>query len=150
MVRSDGTTYGEQVTDTDVRTRPLLVFDGDCAFCSTSVRWYETRFPGAFLSVPYQRADLDALSLTEDECHARLQWVGDPSAPTASRESGARAVAALTRAGGRSRGGAVGWFWRVAATVTLVPPVSWLAEGVYRLVAANRRRLPGGTPACGL
>jgi hypothetical protein len=30
----------------------------------------------------------------------------------------------------------------------LLPPVSWLAAGVYSLVAANRMRLPGGTPAC--
>jgi predicted DCC family thiol-disulfide oxidoreductase YuxK len=32
----------------------------------------------------------------------------------------------------------------------VLPPFSWLAEGVYRVVAANRQRLPGGTPACRL
>jgi predicted DCC family thiol-disulfide oxidoreductase YuxK len=138
------------MTTTTAGRRPLLVFDGDCAFCTTSVHWYEERFPGAFTAVPYQRADLAALGLTEDECHARLQWIGDVTEPRATRESGARAVGALSRTGGRTRGGAAGLFWRAAATLTVVPPFSWLAEGVYRIVAANRQRLPGGAPACRL
>ena len=32
----------------------------------------------------------------------------------------------------------------------LVPPASWVAAGVYRLIAINRSRLPGGTAACSM
>jgi predicted DCC family thiol-disulfide oxidoreductase YuxK len=135
---------------TALTTGPVLVYDGDCAFCSSSVRWLEARFPEAFTTVPYQRADLDALGLTVRECHERLQWIADVAAPVATRTSGARAVGSLLRSGGRGRGRAGGLLWRAVAVLTVVPPASWAAEGVYRVVAANRRRLPGGTPTCGL
>lgn len=135
---------------TALTTLPVLVYDGDCAFCSTSVRWLESRFPGSFLAVPYQRVDLGALGLGERECHDRVQWIGVVAAPATSRESGARAVGALLRRGGAERGGLLGALARTAGTLTRVAPTSWLAEGVYLLVAANRNRLPGGTPTCGL
>jgi predicted DCC family thiol-disulfide oxidoreductase YuxK len=134
---------------TALTTLPVLVYDGDCAFCSTSVRWLESRFPGSFAAVPHQRTDLDTLGLTERECHDRVQWIGDVAAPMTTRESGARAVGALLRRGGADRGGALGVLCRVAGALTTVPPASWAAEGLYLLVAANRNRLPGGTPTCG-
>ncbi len=137
---------------TSVVTGPVLVYDGDCAFCSSSVRWLQDRFPGSFTAQPYQRADLGALGLTEAECHERLQWVGDAGSPELTRESGARAVGALVRTGAATTSrrlmSAESLGWRTVAAGTRVPPTSWLAAGVYRLVAANRHRLPGGTPTC--
>lgn len=44
--------------------------------------------------------------------------------------------------------GAVGPPWRIAGRALLLPGVSRLAAAGYRLVARNRHRLPGGTPAC--
>lgn len=129
-------------------TGPVLVFDGDCAFCSTSVRWLERTFPDGFRTVPYQWADLDRLGLTERQCSERVQWIGDAQSPRTTRQSGARAVCALLRTGGAARGGIVGRSWALAGVVAAIPPVSILSEGVYRLVAANRDVLPGGTPAC--
>ncbi|PXX54790.1 hypothetical protein DFR70_12384 [Nocardia tenerifensis] len=32
----------------------------------------------------------------------------------------------------------------------LIPPINWLTAALYHLVAVNRHRLPGGTPACTL
>jgi predicted DCC family thiol-disulfide oxidoreductase YuxK len=135
------------MADADV---PVLVFDGDCAFCTSSVVWLQQRFPGAFDVVPYQRADLAALRLSTQECHAKVQWIADRADPARTRREGHEAVAALVRTGGRHRGGAVGLLWSAAGAVAVVPPVSWVAAGVYRWVAANRSRLPGGTPACAL
>ena len=134
---------------TALTTGPVLVFDGDCAFCTTSVLWLQRRFPDGFAVVPYQRTDLELLGLTEAQCNSRVQWIADVQAPRTSRhESGARAVGALLRAGGRSRGGVVGSLWAAVGVLPFVPPTSWAAEAVYRVVAANRQRLPGGTPAC--
>jgi hypothetical protein len=135
---------------TALTTLPVLVYDGDCAFCSSSIRWLQSRFPEAFTATPYQRADLERLGLTERECHERVQWVGDVTAPVTTRETGARAVGALLDVGGRSRGGALGATSRGAAVLARVRPTSWVADGVYALVAANRHRLPGGTPTCRL
>jgi predicted DCC family thiol-disulfide oxidoreductase YuxK len=43
---------------------------------------------------------------------------------------------------------ASGPVWRLAGHVLLLPGVSAIAARVYSLVADNRSRLPGGTPAC--
>ena len=128
---------------------PLLVFDGDCAFCTSSVRWLEARLAGSFRAVPYQWADLAVLGLTAQECHARVQWVPDERDPSAGRRSGGAAVGALLVHGGTRRGGAVGSLTRAAGLLATAWPTAWAGEAVYRLVAANRSRLPGGTPACG-
>jgi predicted DCC family thiol-disulfide oxidoreductase YuxK len=129
---------------------PLVVFDGDCAFCTTSISWLARTFPGSFDTVPYQRADLASLELTAARCDAELQWLTDPTRPgdPAVHRSGAQAVAALLRAGGRRRRGAIGTLARASGTLAAHPPVSWLAAAIYVAVAANRTRLPGGTPAC--
>ncbi|HET8969985.1 MAG TPA: DCC1-like thiol-disulfide oxidoreductase family protein [Candidatus Nanopelagicales bacterium] len=134
-------------------TLPLLVFDGDCAFCTASIDWLARTFPGAFDTVPYQRADLRSLGLTAQECHARLQWLTDPSRSAdqeGTSRSGAPAVAAVLRTGGRRRGGIVGAAARGIGAAASCPPLSWLAAAGYAVVAANRSRLPGGTPACAL
>jgi len=138
------------MTTTALRTGPLLVFDGDCGFCTTSVRWFERQFPDAFATTPYQFTDLEVLGLTPEECAEKVQWIEDVAAPRTTRSEGARAVSAMVRHGGRSIGGALGAAWRAAGTVADVVPVSLLADVVYAAVAANRQRLPGGTPACAM
>lgn len=131
-------------------TAPLVVFDGDCAFCTSSINWLVRNFPGSFDTVPYQRTDLDGLGLTEAQCRERLQWLTDPTRPgvAGNRRAGAQAVTAILRVGGRARGGALGAVAGVVGAVGSYPPGSWVAAGAYAVVAANRFRLPGGTPAC--
>ncbi len=135
---------------TALRTGAVLVFDGDCGFCTTSVTWLADRFPGSFAIAPYQRVDLDALGLTARECDEKVQWIGDVTAPVTTRAEGAAAVGRLLTVGGRARGGAVGVAARGLGTLALVRPTSYAAAIVYSWVAANRQRLPGGTPACAL
>lgn len=135
---------------TALLTGSLLVYDGDCAFCSTSVRWLEDHFPDSFAARPYQRTDLAALGLTEVEAHAKLQWIGEVSLPTTTRAQGARAVGALLRRGGTTTGGVSGALWRGLGALPSIPPASWVAAAIYVVVAKNRHRLPGGTPTCKL
>ncbi len=117
------------------RTRPALVFDGDCAFCTSSARLLEQIGPKAEV-VAWQQIDLDELGLTEEAASAAVQWVDGAGAIRSGHEA---VAAALRSAGG---------VWALAGRVLLAPGISPIAAGAYRLVANNRHHLPGGTPAC--
>ena len=114
-----------------------LVFDGDCAFCTSSARWLARRLPPGVEVRPWQRLDLDELGLTEEQVTTAAWWVDG-----ARREGAHLAV-------GRSLQ-AAGGVWRPLGWLCRVLPTRWLAAALYRVVAGNRHRLPGGTPACRL
>jgi len=118
------------------RAMPILIFDGDCGFCTMSVdfmkRWIRPRAQ----ILAWQFANLDALGLTEAECTEAVQWVPISGDHT----SGAAAVADVLRASPAP--------WPVAGTAMAAPLVRLLADRVYKLIAKNRYRLPGSTPAC--
>ncbi|WP_328307570.1 DUF393 domain-containing protein [Streptomyces sp. NBC_00442] len=120
------------------RTRPVLVYDGDCAFRGTCVSFAERRLRPRCESVPWQFADLEALGVTQQRAEHEVVWV----TPAATVYGGAQAVAKLLL----STGGG----WGVLGALLTLPPVRWIAHGLYRLVAGNRDRMPGGTPACAL
>lgn len=98
--------------------------------------------PGGYRVVAWQDAGaegLEALGLTQEICERAVQWV----VPGWEHEQGAAAFAeALMRASA--------WPWRLVGRLMALPGFGWLLEVVYRLVADNRHRLPGGTPACRL
>ena len=116
--------------------RPVVIFDGDCAVCSTLAGVVERRLRPPGTVQPWQRLDLAAYGLTSTQCVEALQYVDAEGRVYA----GERAVARLLRA---SRPWA-----RPAGLLLELPGVRWLAGIVYRWVARNRSRLPGGTPAC--
>ena len=119
---------------------PVLIFDGDCGFCTSSARWIAGQAP-ALDVVPYR-------SVPDDTLHG---WgISRADAATAvclvdergTVHRGHRAIAeALRRGTGPDR---------AAGRLLLLPPLSWLAAPAYALIARNRHRLPGGTPACKL
>lgn len=119
------------------RDRPVLVYDGDCAFCTKSVRLAEHLRADVDV-LAWQFADLAALGLTEIQANDAVQWVE----PDGRISSGHEAIAALFRRAGLP--------FSLLGRLMLTPPVSWLARRIYVWVAANRHRLPGGTPACSL
>jgi len=117
----------------------LLIYDGDCSFCSTSARWMTAHWDGDQQAVAWQHVSADRLQrlgLTLDDVRRAVWWV-DPPRP-ASR--GHLAIARALRT-------APGWP-AIVGQVLLAPPFRWLAAGVYPLIARWRHRLPGGTPAC--
>jgi predicted DCC family thiol-disulfide oxidoreductase YuxK len=117
--------------------RPVLLYDGDCGFCTTSARFVERRVPTNAKIAPYQFTDLEALGTTASRASGELLWVADGRV-----HGGAQAVAGLLI---DARG-----LWRPLGLLLRIPPFRWLAARVYHLVAVNRHRLPGGTPACAL
>jgi predicted DCC family thiol-disulfide oxidoreductase YuxK len=116
--------------------RPTLIFDGDCAFCTSCVGVVERRIRPDAEVTAWQFADLAALGISEARASDALQWVE----PDGVVLSGHRAVAATLLSAGPG--------WRLAGRALLLPGISWLAARAYRLIADNRHRLPGGTPAC--
>jgi len=118
-------------------TRPVLVFDGDCAFCSSCARLVEGRIRPDAEIVAWQFADLASLGVSEEQAIDAVQWVEIEG----TVRSGHEAIAAMLIASGP--------IWGIAGHALLLPGISWAAARVYRLVGDNRHRLPGGTPACG-
>jgi predicted DCC family thiol-disulfide oxidoreductase YuxK len=117
---------------------PLLIFDGDCAFCSSSVRWGERHIRRMPAAQPYQFTDLEPFGLTADECNLAVQYV-EPDGRVHSAED---AVSALLVDAGKG--------WRVLGRAMRLPGLHWLSGVIYRWVARNRSRLPGGTAACAI
>jgi predicted DCC family thiol-disulfide oxidoreductase YuxK len=116
--------------------RPVVIFDGDCSICTTLAGVIVRRLRPPAAVQPWQRLDLGSYGLTDLECIEALQYVDADGRVYAAE----LAVAKLLRA---SRPWA-----RPAGIVIELPGVRSLAGVVYRWVARNRSRLPGGTPAC--
>ena len=118
-------------------TRGVLVFDGDCGFCTWSAARIGAWASGTLEVVPWQQADLTALGLTEGQCSTAVQYVDGGGVAS----GGAAVARALTQC--RQP-------WRTAGLVLALPWLSPVVERGYVIVAANRHRLPGATPACAL
>ena len=115
--------------------RPVLIYDGDCAFCQSSVDLLERLEPRADI-VAWQLTDLTELGITEEQAAGAVQWIDENGAVRGGHE----AIAGIL--------GTAGQPWKSCGRMLVLPGISWVAAKVYQLVANNRYRLPGGTPAC--
>ncbi|MFP3902185.1 MAG: thiol-disulfide oxidoreductase DCC family protein [Acidimicrobiia bacterium] len=129
--------------------RPVFLYDGDCAFCTSCARVIERRIPTSATVVAWQHADLGELGVAQSDAEAAVQWIPAPAGVHGTVAGAPRTVAAgpkaiaelLVDAGGP---------WRPLGRVLAWRPVLALAWPVYRWVSRNRHRMPGGTPACAL
>jgi predicted DCC family thiol-disulfide oxidoreductase YuxK len=118
------------------RDDATLIYDADCGFCRRSLAVGRRLLPWSPRAVGFQHVDLSSYGLTEAQAQRSIQ-LHRPGRPT---RHGAAVIAAILRAQ-PSR------VWRIAGYALATPPVSWAAEGCYRLVARYRLRLPGSTCA---
>lgn len=119
----------------------LLIFDGDCGFCTSSVRWLEKNIPAMPQASPWQFLELEEYGLTPAEASERV-WLVTPGSDGIGRQYGGHlAVSALLRHQPAFALRLLGWMLRT-------PPFSLAAAAGYAIVARYRHRLPGGTPAC--
>jgi predicted DCC family thiol-disulfide oxidoreductase YuxK len=116
-----------------------FLYDGDCAFCSSCVRFIERFIPTAATITPWQFAALDDLGVDVVAASDAVQWI-EPGRPVLA---GPAAIARLLRTSPRRA-------WRPVGALLALRPVTALAWPAYRWVARNRHRLPGGTAACAL
>jgi len=113
----------------------LLIFDGDCGFCTSAARKFGD-FAGESAQVmPWQSLKLDDYGLTEADCTTAAYWVQD-----GVNYRGADAFAQGLRVCGQP--------WPLVGRALGTPPISWLARGVYPVIAKYRHKLPGATNAC--
>ena len=109
------------------------MYDGECGFCVRSARWIGARLPPGARVASWQSLELGELGLSRADVAAAVWWV-DTRGLRSRRSRGAEAI-------GRSLV-AVGGAWGVIGHLIVHPPLCWLAQPVYALVAANRHRLP--------
>jgi predicted DCC family thiol-disulfide oxidoreductase YuxK len=122
---------------------PILVFDGDCGFCTTSALWVARHWPeGPRMVVPKIVAwqalgdeGLHDLGLSREQANASAWWV-DGRGQFGADKAIAKALLACRAP----------WSWLGGALV--VPPGTWLGRFLYPVIARHRHRLPGSTAAC--
>jgi predicted DCC family thiol-disulfide oxidoreductase YuxK len=118
---------------------PVLVYDGDCGFCTSVAARISRHWRGPAEAAAWQdlgAGGLGELGLTPEHAQQAAWWVE----PDGRRFRGHPAVAEALLA-------ATGWR-RVVGAGLVVPPLSWAGALGYRLVVRYRHRLPGSTDAC--
>lgn len=114
----------------------LLIYDGDCAFCKNSLLWAINHLKTMPRYVAFQKIEPGEYNLTKKDVESQVWLIVG-----AKRLGGHRAVAWIFL-----NQPSIGWR-SLGAVINTFSPISAL---VYRWVAANRHRLPGGTKECSI
>lgn len=120
------------------KSEAVLIFDGDCGFCTTVANYLTKRTKFPVKAEAWQLTDLNQYGLSPEQTAAKVYFV-----TTKGVVAGARAMALLLSAQNN-------FFYYLMGKLISVPPFSWLAIPAYALIAKYRHKLPGGTPACKL
>jgi len=105
---------------------PLLIYDGDCAFCRYCVHYARAATDGTVAFQPYQAVAGDYPGISEAQFRAAVQLIQPELPPLA----GAAATFRTLELGGHTR--------IPARLYRLLPPFAVVSEWGYRLVAKNR------------
>jgi predicted DCC family thiol-disulfide oxidoreductase YuxK len=124
--------------ETDIAPIALLIFDGDCGFCTSSANYVTRKAKGKIEAHPWQFLNLAEHNLTQEQAEAKVQLIRHGKI-----YSGHEAFVQFIQIAGPKG-------LRTISRLALVKPFSFLAAGCYWLVARYRHKLPGGTPACKL
>jgi predicted DCC family thiol-disulfide oxidoreductase YuxK len=115
---------------TDQRVRPVLLYDGECGFCTRLVEEAADRLAADVDYLPFQRAPLATYGVSVAEARHALRWVARGGRIAGGSEAAARLLVAS--------GGA----WALLGRLLLAPPLSFVAAAAYWLVARNRSHIP--------
>jgi predicted DCC family thiol-disulfide oxidoreductase YuxK len=116
--------------------RPVLIFDGDCGFCTASVQWAQVRIRRLPTAQPFQFADLDALGLTRQACEQAVQFVDTDGSIHVGDQAIARALVVS------------GQGWKMLGRLMSLPGVRTVGAATYRFIAQRRHHLPGSSQSC--
>ena len=116
--------------------KPVLIFDGDCGFCTTTANWIEKNSLIPVEIQPYQWATLADYGLTETEAADKVQLIADGKI-----FAGHHCMAKLMLI-------QPNLLLKFVGAVMVMPGIDPISAKVYAWFAANRHKLPGGTAAC--
>ena len=117
---------------------PIFLFDGDCAFCSSSIRLM-TKVVSQHPEIqPYQWIQLNKYGIKKEDCIKAVQFYKNEE----KVYSGSQAFAQFLILSN--------YPWKIIGFLLEFPIVNWISKLLYGFVARNRYRLPGGTPECKL
>lgn len=116
----------------------VLIFDGDCGFCTTTANYIKANSSVEIDVQPWQWLELADYGLTKEQASAKVQMVVN-----GKNFAGHKAFAKMLRIQKQ-------WWFKVLGALIVIPPFSWGARVAYYFVAKYRHKLPGGTPACEL
>jgi predicted DCC family thiol-disulfide oxidoreductase YuxK len=116
----------------------VLIFDGDCGFCTTTANYIKANSSVSIEIHPWQWIELADYGLTKEQASAKVQMVVN-----SKNYSGHKAFAKILRIQNQ-------WWFKVLGGILVIPPFSWGARVGYYFVAKYRHKLPGGTPACAM
>ena len=117
----------------------MLIYDGDCGFCTKCARWLERRLRIPIAVTPWQEIhELNELDLAHADVTTAAYYVD----PYGGLHRGSAAIAQTLL---RCRGA-----WPAAGVLLSVPPGRGLAALAYPIIARYRYRLPGATAACAI
>jgi len=117
---------------------PILIYDGDCAFCSSTIRILQKFMKQPPPMEPFQFIDTQQFGLSKQQCSEEIKFV-DKSGQVHGGEAAFKKL--FFEAGG---------FWKIFGGILATPVIRQISGVVYRWVAKNRHTLPGGTPTCSL
>lgn len=111
---------------------PVLLFDGDCAFCLRCVALFRRCGAKEIKWLPYQLFDdrqLEAMGTSREECEQAIQFI---AAPHGELTSGADAINAVLLSNRR---------FRRLSLLLRNRAVLWIERIVYNFVAQHRATL---------
>lgn len=111
--------------------KPIMLWDGDCGFCSRWIRRWQKATGDTVEYRPYQDALQEFPQVKEADCRQAVQLV----LPDGRIFQAAQAVLKSLAIGGRSM-----WMLRLYERSRFF---RWFTERLYRWVARNRSWLPG-------
>lgn len=120
----------------DQSPRPVLLFDGECGFCTLTAEWLRRHVRHPVHIIPWQRANLALYRLDPAQARSAAWWIAEDG----RRYRGHRAIGKALLA---CRGG-----WPPLGRLVLAPPFSWISAPVYHLISKYRGHLPATVPAC--
>jgi predicted DCC family thiol-disulfide oxidoreductase YuxK len=123
-------------------TNRVLIYDGDCKFCQLSLEFglrHLRHFPKY---VAFQKIEPAKFGLTLEQVKSQI-WLATEGYGSKFSKGGHLAAADILLMQKNPLHKVLGWFIKT-------PPTAIVADFVYRWVAKNRHRLPGGSRECKL
>ena len=120
----------------------VLIYDGDCQFCQLSLDFGIRNLRIFPQYVAFQKIDPKDFGLTASQVRSQI-WLAQKSPANTVALGGHLAAGAILKLQPSRWLKVLGW-------LATTPPTAWAANLLYKLIAANRHRLPGGSRACKL